>query len=71
MSMSYTQVRNLMGVPSDAKMAGSSLPRFSVFMVIQFVGQTRAHWAQPMQSSILLKSLARERSGIVHFTVGY
>jgi hypothetical protein len=35
------------------------------------VGHTRAHWLQPMQSSILLNSFARARSGIVHFSVGY
>jgi hypothetical protein len=60
-----------MGVPLEATISGSSFPRFSVLTAIQCVGHTREHCWQPMQSLMLLKSRARDRSGIVHFSVGY
>ena len=55
--MSKTYVRNLMGVPSEAKSSGSSLARFSVSMIMQSVGHARTHWPQPGED---LPRLARE-----------
>jgi hypothetical protein len=64
-------VRSLIAVPSDANLSGSSFPRFSNWIVMHFVGQILAHWPQPVQSSILLKRRALDRSGIFHLCVGY